>query len=70
MFKSYSEIFDQRGEAYHQAMKLNPDARNIEFAIVLEQAKLTDGMLICKNWAWSCNATLFENQDVSTLRPM
>jgi len=47
MFKSYSEIFDQRGEAYHQAMKLSPDARNVEFATVLEQAKLTDGLVIC-----------------------
>lgn len=47
MFKSYSEIFDQRGEAYHQAMKLNPDARNMEFASVLSQAKLTDDLVIC-----------------------
>jgi cyclopropane fatty-acyl-phospholipid synthase-like methyltransferase len=28
-------------------MKMNPDARNKEFAAVLEQAKLTDGMVIC-----------------------
>jgi hypothetical protein len=28
-------------------MKMNPDARNKEFAAVLEQAKLTDGIVIC-----------------------
>jgi SAM-dependent methyltransferase len=47
MFKSYSEIFDQRGNAYHQAMRLNSDARNIEFALALENAELTDGLVIC-----------------------
>lgn len=47
MFKTYSDIFDKRGEAYHQAMYLNPDARNLEFAAVLGQAKLTNGLVIC-----------------------
>jgi len=47
MIKSYKEIFDQRGDAYNQAMKLNPDARNMEFALALEKAELADNLVIC-----------------------
>lgn len=47
MKKQYREIFNHRGEAYHQAMKLCPDARNREFTIPLELLDLQAGNILC-----------------------
>lgn len=36
---AYAEIFQQRGEAYHQAMRLCPEARRAEFQAMLDRAQ-------------------------------
>lgn len=40
MFQTYQQIFDQRADWYHEAMRLSPGARANEFAVALEQADL------------------------------
>lgn len=45
MFDTYSEIFEQRGAAYHHAMALCPRAREAEFHAVLEPLADRDGLL-------------------------
>lgn len=37
--ESYAEIFQRRGEAYHQAMRLFPEARREEFRALLTRAR-------------------------------
>jgi len=43
---NYSDIFDQRGDDYHSAMKLIPSARDYEFNSLLNQVNIEDGMTI------------------------
>ena len=45
MFDTYSEIFEQRGAAYHHAMALCPRARDAEFEAVLEPLAGREGLL-------------------------
>jgi SAM-dependent methyltransferase len=46
MFETYSEIFAERGAAYHRAMAECPNARDSEFRAVLEPlADIADGLL-------------------------
>ena len=45
MFDTYSEIFEQRGAAYHHAMALCPTARDAEFEAVLEPLGGRTGVL-------------------------
>lgn len=45
MFDTYSEIFAQRGAAYQQAMAQCPNAREAEFAAVLEPLAGRSGLL-------------------------
>ena len=45
MFDTYSEIFDQRGAAYHHAMALCPNARDAELLAVLEPLARRPGLL-------------------------
>jgi SAM-dependent methyltransferase len=42
----YSEIFDQRGSDYHNAMSLIPSARDYEFISLLNQVTIEDDMTI------------------------
>jgi len=43
----YREIFNHRGEAYHQAMELCPNARKEEFTIPLQLLNLEKGSSLC-----------------------
>ena len=45
MFDSYAEIFAERGAAYHAAMAACPNARDAEFAAVLEPLTEREGVL-------------------------
>ena len=45
MFDTYSEIFEQRGAAYHHAMALCPRARDAEFLAVIEPLAGRGGLL-------------------------
>lgn len=47
MFETYDAIFNQRGDAYHQAMKLVPDARRREFRVALDHLKFETGDVVC-----------------------
>ena len=47
MFHSYDEIFNKRGNAYHEAMRLAPLARKKEFEIALSGAEIVDGDVLC-----------------------
>jgi len=47
MFHSYDEIFNKRGNAYHDAMRLAPLARKKEFEIALSGAEIVDGDVLC-----------------------
>ena len=47
MFKSYADIFDQRGKDYHQAMARFPVARAQEFEKIIGLADLHSGQCIC-----------------------
>lgn len=46
-FDNYQHIFDQRGKEYHDAMTLCADARRQEFELIVEQAQLKVGQLVC-----------------------
>lgn len=43
----YKSIFNQRGDAYHQAMSKFPDARNQEFLNIISLADLQHGQTVC-----------------------
>jgi SAM-dependent methyltransferase len=45
--QDYREIFNHRGEAYHQAMELCPDARKEEFTIPLGLLELGANSVLC-----------------------
>jgi SAM-dependent methyltransferase len=45
MFDTYSQIFEQRGAAYHHAMAQSPRARDSEFLAVLEPLGGRQGLL-------------------------
>ena len=47
MRKEYSSIFDERGQEYHEAMQDLPDARNQEFAAMLESVRPVRGETLC-----------------------
>jgi SAM-dependent methyltransferase len=47
MFNSYEEIFEKRGDLYHKAMMLYPQARREEFNNIIDIANIRDGDLIC-----------------------
>src|SRR4051794_11989784 len=47
MFDTYSEIFQQRGAAYHGAMAACPRARDPEFLAVLDPLGELTGGLLC-----------------------
>ncbi len=46
-FETYADIFEKRGEDYHRAMSLAPDARANEFRAVLDHVTLRDGDVVC-----------------------
>ena len=47
MFMEYSDIFEQRGRLYHQAMTLYPMARAEEFHHALRLAGVKEGNVVC-----------------------
>ncbi len=47
MFDSYSEIFEERGQLYHQAMVEQPRARDQEFLNIVASANLAAGQRVC-----------------------
>lgn len=47
MFETYELIFNKRGEAYHDAMRLAPRARDLEFAAALSGLDIRDGAVLC-----------------------
>jgi SAM-dependent methyltransferase len=47
MFEAYESIFNRRGEAYHQAMRLVPGARRREFAHAIDPLGLEQGAVLC-----------------------
>lgn len=46
MFKSYQDIFNQRGLSYHQAMLKYPQSRKDEFQNIIRLSDLQDGNLL------------------------
>lgn len=46
MFQTRQQIFDQRADWFHEAMRASPAARANEFSLALEQAELADGMKV------------------------
>ena len=44
--ETYADIFNQRGADYHNAMKLIPGARDLEFLNLLDRVSLKDEMVI------------------------
>jgi SAM-dependent methyltransferase len=47
MFETYTQIFHQRGDAYHQAMTAYPAARDEEFAHLIQLAEVAPTDLVC-----------------------
>ena len=47
LFDSYSEIFEERGQLYHQAMVEQPRARDQEFENIVASARLAAGQRVC-----------------------
>lgn len=46
MYKTYQDIFSERGQLYHSAMLDVPNARNQEFQAIIEMAELSENQLI------------------------
>lgn len=44
--KEYTEVFDERGQSYHRAMRRIPEARSEEFRQAIHRAGLAPGMQI------------------------
>lgn len=47
MFETYTDIFNQRGKLYHQAMMDYPLARQSEFETLLDLLDLSPGLVLC-----------------------
>lgn len=47
MFQSYEQIFSQRADAYQKAMELYPTARDREFRLAVESARVEVGDVVC-----------------------
>src|SRR5262245_56166894 len=47
MFDAYESIFNRRGEAYHHAMRLVPEARRSEFAHAIDPLGLQRRQVLC-----------------------
>tara|TARA_B100000767_G_scaffold266315_1_gene283478 strand:- start:1340 stop:2143 length:804 start_codon:yes stop_codon:yes gene_type:complete len=67
MFKDYSDLFDQRGDLYHQAMRDCPRARKVEFDTATSWLDLCQGMTICDIPSGGCYLADFILQDNITL---
>jgi len=46
MFNTYTDIFNKRGAAYHEAMRRYPEARDEEFRALLRRIEPVDGNVI------------------------
>lgn len=47
MFETYTDIFNERGKLYHQAMMEYPLARQKEFELVVDMLDLSPGLVLC-----------------------
>ena len=47
MFQTYEQIFRQRADAYQKAMELYPAARDREFQLAVEFARIQHGEVVC-----------------------
>lgn len=47
MFDTYAQIFEQRANEYHHAMKASPRARDAEFRAVLDPIRSASSGLVC-----------------------
>ena len=47
MFQTYEQIFRQRADAYQKAMELYPAARDREFQLAVEFARIQPGEVVC-----------------------
>jgi ubiquinone/menaquinone biosynthesis C-methylase UbiE len=47
VFETYEAIFNRRGEEYHRAMRLVPDARRREFVLALNHVGVRHGEVLC-----------------------
>ena len=67
MFKSYPEIFNQRGNLYHQGMQKYPLARQQEFHHILRLAEIQAGDVICDSPAGGCYLSNFIEPEVKII---
>ena len=47
VFDTYQKIFNERGDAYHAAMEFSPNSRDREFELIINQADLKSGQILC-----------------------
>lgn len=47
MFQSYEQIFSQRADAYQKAMESYPSARDREFQLAVDAARIRPGDVVC-----------------------
>jgi SAM-dependent methyltransferase len=64
MFKSYKDIFNQRGSAYHQGMLKYPLARTEEFEQITQLAEIEDGNIIFDIPSGGCYLSNFIDKKV------
>jgi cyclopropane fatty-acyl-phospholipid synthase-like methyltransferase len=57
--ESYTDIFNQRGQLYHQAMLDYPDARRAEFTHALDLLDLQPGQVLCDVPSGGCYISRF-----------
>jgi len=67
MFKTYQDIFNQRGILYHQAMVKYPLARADEFNQIIKLSELQDNLVICDAPSGGCYLSNFIEPDLKII---
>ncbi|NES04074.1 MAG: hypothetical protein F6K22_15285 [Okeania sp. SIO2F4] len=67
MFKSYKDIFNQRGVYYHQAMVKYPLARAEEFNNIIRLSDLQNNQIICDVPSGGCYISNFIQQNLKII---
>lgn len=67
MFKSYQEIFNQRGYQYHQGMMKYPLARQQEFNYILDLTEIKEGLVIGDSPSGGCYISNFIKPSVKII---
>lgn len=67
MFDAYTQIFNTRGQQYHQAMMEFPNARRDEFEHALAGAELADGLLVGDLPSGGCYLRRFLKHNAATI---